>query len=70
MGIMPKVLSVRTYVEPRAGCGSTVDKSIVGLIRKSVAAILDRNKPTRTTGSGLRTMHVNDSTRKFVCLFV
>ena len=41
MGMMPKVLSVRTYVEPYAGCGSTVDKSMVRLIRKSVVAILD-----------------------------
>ena len=41
MGMMPKVLSVRTYVEPCAGYGSTIDKSMVRLIRKSVVAILD-----------------------------
>ena len=41
MGMMPKVLSIRIYVEPRVGYGSTVDKSMVGLIRKSVVAILD-----------------------------
>ena len=41
MGMMPKVLSVRTYVELCVGCGSTVDKSMVRLIRKSVVAILD-----------------------------
>jgi hypothetical protein len=61
--MMPKVLSVCIYVEPHAGCGSTIDKSIVRLIRKSVVAILDRNKPTRIIGSRLRTMHVNDSSR-------
>jgi hypothetical protein len=66
MGIVPKVLSVRTYVEPRAGCGSTVDKSMVGLSRKTVVAIFDRNKPTRTIGSELRTMHVNDSSKSGV----